>query len=119
MKATSTENGTPIPTVLSSTLVRNRQLAPAYHLQPNGSAMNRPSVATAALPGVQAPVVRQVYPGTPGNVAIVRPNTSLQLPARSHGSSAIAPAQGGQIVIGSMHTSAPLAKQVRLTYHIW
>jgi len=117
MKSASSENGTPIPAVLPSTM-RNRQLAPAYHLQPNTSTVNRPSVATAALPGVQAPVVRQVYPGTPGNVAIVRPNTSLQLPVRPHGTSAIAPAQGGQIVIGSMATSTPLAKQVNLTYHI-
>lgn len=99
MKTLSTENGTPVPAVLPPT-IRNRQLAPAYHIQPNGSTLNRPAVATAALPGVQGPVVR--YQGS-GNVAVVRP----------HGTTAIAPAQGPQIVIGSVHTSTSLAKQVR------
>lgn len=112
MKAS--ENGTPLPASVLPSTIRNRQLAPAYHIQPNGSSFTRPAVATATLPGVQAPVVR--FQG-PGNVAVVRPNTNLQLPVRSHGNAAIAPAQPPQIVIGSLHTNAPIAKQVRL--NIW
>lgn len=105
------ENGTggSVAPVISSSTV-NRQLAPAYHIPHNTNVMQRPTVTTATLPGVQAPVVR--YQG-PGNVAVVRPNTNLHMAGRAAGT-AIAPAQPPHIMVATatVQGNTQIVKQV-------
>jgi hypothetical protein len=112
MKKPMQEHG-PTSSIIPST-IGNRQLAPAYHIPHNGNVMARPTVTTAALPGVQAPVVR--YQG-PGNVAVVRPNTNLHLAARA-AATAIAPARPPHIVVAPAtgQGNVPVAKQVKEKY---